>query len=361
MIHDDAVTVSVAVMTHPRRLAAAERLAAHHPELGLEIVVDPEPESGTSLSAALAAWSRADPTATHHLVLQDDVILCENFAEQLLYAVRSHPAAAISLFAEWGSRSATTVRLAAVRGQNAALAADPFTPTQALVLPTEWAAKFAAESVGEHGPDDVVMRRFLGTHKVPSIVTAPNLVDHDDRPSLTGNGFQGPRRSVWFAAHADLRAGAGGIAGDDLDQLPHVDWWRLVAEWFRCDPASEPGWFGAPLAERLPPELSAEVLHARYTEDLRRIDRDGALRETLTDIVLFELWRGYFALGLGAHTDPDLVAERLSAPGRSALATAFPGALRRCLAPETLDRLTPAGTELVIAAVLSAVRDTTAS
>lgn len=357
MIRDAAATVSVAVMTHPHRLSAAKRLAVRHPELNLRIVLDPEPESGTSLSAARAAWAAADPRASHHLVLQDDVILCQNFAEQLLSAIRAHPGAAISLFAEWGSRSATMVRLAALRGRSAAATADPFTPTQALVLPAQVAAKFAAAAADEQGPDDVVIRRFLRAHAVPSIVTAPNLVDHDDRPSLTGNGFQGPRSSVWFEPHADLDPATAHVAGHELDRLPHVDWWRLVAEWFPCGPAAEPGWFGTPLAEHLAPEFSGPALHSRYAGQLGDIDADGVLRETLTDIVLFELWQGYFALGLLADTAPDLAAARLArAPARNAFATAFPGALRRCLAPEALQRLAPAGADLLTAAVLTGVR-----
>lgn len=355
MIRDGSLAVSAAVMTHPLREAEVRHFVARHPELDLRIVVDPEPGRGHSLGTALLAWSMVEPGASHHLVLQDDVVLCEGFAGLMFAAVRTHPRAAVSMFAEWGSRAGGLVRLAVLRGQRYAAVADPYIPTQALVLPAAQAAGFAEKGHAESAPDDIALLRHLRRTGTAGVVVAPNLVQHEDKPSLTGNMFQGPRLSACFVpepAAGLLAAAEPAVAGAELDFLPHTSCMRMVGEWFYCGPDEEAVWTGSRLAGRLPPCLDAGGLRARYTGHLAQSDPREAIRSTLSDTVLFEVWLTYFTLGLVSGVAPADVADRSSDPlWRAALATALPGVFRRCLPAPILDRLGPYASDLFELAV----------
>jgi hypothetical protein len=347
VIRDGELAVSAAVMAHPDREKAARRLVERHPELGLRVALDPEPGRPHSLSAALAAWSMVEPGASHHLVIQDDVVLCENFAERLSAAVRARPHAAVSLFAEWGSRSADLARLALLRGQRYAAVADPYTPTQALVLPAPKAVEFVRRARKETEPDDIAMYRYLRSSATPSVVTAANLVQHEDWPSLTGNGFQGPRLSVCFVPGADSADLLPTVAGAELDYVPHVSWMRLLGEWFYCGPEGDLDWSGHALTQRFPSALDLSWVRTRYAEQIERTDQHASLRAALSDTVLFEVWLSCFALGLISGVEPAEVDARGCDPlWRAALGTVFPGAFRRYLPAAALDRLGPVSAEL---------------
>jgi hypothetical protein len=138
-------------MTHPSREADVRRLVELHPELDLRVAVDPEPGRGHSLGTALLAWSMVKPGATHHLVLQDDIVFCERFVELMFTAVRTHTDAAVSLFAEWGARAGDLVRLALLRGQGYAAVADR-RAALATVLPGAFRRYLPAPVLDRLGP-----------------------------------------------------------------------------------------------------------------------------------------------------------------------------------------------------------------
>ncbi|MEU8197939.1 hypothetical protein AB0C10_29585 [Microbispora amethystogenes] len=349
MIRAGELAISVAAMAHPSRAEAVRKMVDAHPELGIRVVFDPEPDRGGTLATALAAWSAVEPGATHHLVVQDDILFCDDFARLLCAAVAARPDSAISLFAEWGSRTAFMIRIAALRGAAFAAVADPYVPTQALVLPADHARALTRHVTGGTDPDDIAIHRHLRRTGVPSVVTVPNLVEHADRPSLTGNGFQGLRHSACFLQTPPFSSPAPEAAGTDLAFVPHLSWMRLVAEWFPCGPDDEPGWTGIPLAHRLPEKVTMEDLRRRFADHLHE---GGPLRAALTDIVLFEFWLSGFAVGLAAGIPPDDVAAVADDPvRRTALSSAFAGGFRRYLPLAVLRELDEAAFRLFLVAV----------
>lgn len=193
------------VMTHPRRWAEAEALRARHPELALDIVVDPDPGSPPSaLRTARLAWQAVTPEATHHLVLQDDAILSPDFLGSLSRAVAHAPDRPLALFVEWGCRTAAAVRLTALLGLSSTDVLEAYVPTVALVLPADLARRFDAyveELHGQDGPDDTVLADYLRTVGVIPHVVVPNLVQHGIGPSLVDNGADGLRRAACFHPH----------------------------------------------------------------------------------------------------------------------------------------------------------------
>jgi hypothetical protein len=184
------IRVSTVVMAHPDRRDQAERLRREHPELDIEIVFDPNPgRKAATLRTAKLAWSRVREGASHHLVLQEDVELCEDFANAMIQALRVAPAGAISFFASWAMSTAQAVRLAAFAGASWTPVVDPWIPTQALVLPAPLARRFAAhaERYSDDKPDNRVMAEFLAEHGLTAYVSIPNLVEHGSAKSLLLN------------------------------------------------------------------------------------------------------------------------------------------------------------------------------
>ncbi|MFE3769224.1 hypothetical protein [Streptomyces sp. NPDC059122] len=188
-------------MTHPKRRAAAERLARSAPPGALHVVMDPDPAGKPSvLRTALCAWEAIEDGATHQLVVQDDMILSDTFFARARMAIAEMPHAALALFALWDSRNGAAVRFGALTGARWVGAVNEYFPCVAIILPREVASGFAAFGRRhlDSWPDDILMNRYLRAHGIPSYVSVPSLAEHEDHGSISGNAFRGPRRSVCF-------------------------------------------------------------------------------------------------------------------------------------------------------------------
>ncbi|MCZ0975011.1 hypothetical protein O1L55_34695 [Streptomyces albulus] len=208
-------------MTHPKRRAAAERLARSAPPGALHVVMDPDPAGKPSvLRTALCAWEAIEDGATHQLVVQDDMILSDTFFERARLAIAEMPHAALALFALWDSRNGAAVRFGALAGARWVGAVNEYFPCVAIILPREVAAGFAAFGRRhlDSWPDDILMNRYLRANGIPAYVSVPSLAEHEDHGSISGNAFRGPRRSVCFVPR-DV-PGREGARLTDLRVLP---------------------------------------------------------------------------------------------------------------------------------------------
>ncbi len=230
--------------------------------ISYEHTVDPHP---TAWQSAAAAWSGVADSATHHLVVQDDVELCANFVDVVHEAARMFPDCAVSFFAEWGCKTASLIRVAALMGAGWVEGVDKYVHTQVLLLPAA-----AARALGRHlsahddhsEPEDVLVLRFLRQEGLRHLVPSPNLAQHRDLPSLTGNTWQGPRLSVQYDPAGALPPGA---TVEGVPVLPFYQWragktWLLVRngtdadEWHResLSPVLKGlGWSGANTVDTL--------------------------------------------------------------------------------------------------------------
>ncbi|WP_405708480.1 MULTISPECIES: NAD-dependent epimerase/dehydratase family protein [unclassified Streptomyces] len=188
-------------MTHPKRRAAAEKLALSAPSGLLRVVMDPDPTGTPSvLRTALAAWSAIEDGATHQLVIQDDMLLSDSFFDRVRCAIEELPDSALALFALWDSRNGAAVRFGAMAGARWVGSVNEYFPCVAIVLPRRVAEGFVAYGRERLGgwPDDILMYRYLCANGVSRHVAVPNLAEHEDRGSISGNAFRGPRRSVCY-------------------------------------------------------------------------------------------------------------------------------------------------------------------
>ncbi|MCJ1677929.1 NAD(P)-dependent oxidoreductase [Streptomyces sp. APSN-46.1] len=200
-------------MAHPKRMEEARRLAEADPRGRILVTTDPDPDGRpTALRTALVSWGCVAPDATHHLVLQDDVVLAEGFYEHAERAAAAAPAGeAISFYGGWEARNGAVARLAALTGATWAYTLQEHVPCQALMLPAQLAREYG-EFQEKHGggwPYDVVVQRFLNERGVPVRFCTPSTVQHDVLPSLAGNSYHGFRQATWFERTAPRDAGAG--------------------------------------------------------------------------------------------------------------------------------------------------------
>ncbi|MGP4112723.1 hypothetical protein ACTWP5_17670 [Streptomyces sp. 4N509B] len=360
-------------MTHQLRLPMAERLRdqlrRRHPGLQVRVACDTAPpgERG-SLRSAQLAWSAAGRDATHHVVLQDDVRLPGDFLGALHAVVACRPDEVTSLFVEWGAWTASVVRLAALTGAGWAEVVDDYVPTQAVVMPAA-----VARAVGEHlrgelsggAPDDVALHRhLLATGRVPH-VAVPNLVEHRDAASLTGNHPHGLRCAACWLGDAPAGGVDTGRAVTGVDAVPVMAWWGRPGCYVRMRDATAPegwrkvpalpalAWFG--LSEREVGEAGAAAVNG---PDRATVAARGLLGEEL----LFELWLAAFLLGVrAAQLTPAsgpagaarAVAARVDTPlARRALTTMPLGAVRNLVPRHRLARAAAVLTPLVRRAVL---------
>nr|MBA2559649.1 hypothetical protein [Propionibacteriales bacterium] len=270
-------------------------------------VTDPLPSGPpTVLRTALAAWEAIPPSATHHLIVQDDMRLSATLFQRARLAIEARPDAALGLFSLWDSRNGGAVRLGALNGARWVAAVTEYTPCAALILPSAVAAGYV-DYVRSHPwtwPEDIMMSRFLRSAKVPCLIAVPNLAEHDDIPSIAGNSFRGPRRSACFLPSD--RPGNEDRVHTDMPVVPFFK--NRTAQCIVRIERSEPvRWLHLETADH----LSGSGVPDR---DLR--PRLGRLTNGLDPQALLGTWLTAYALGrqtsnTGRDVDPAVVTEAL--------------------------------------------------
>lgn len=334
--------VSVSVMAHPRRAAAARDIARACGTLPARVVLDPEPGGPPStVRTARLAWRPWSPGATHHLVLQDDVTLPPDLDRHVLAAVTAQPDAALSFFSEWGSFTSHALRIGAYGGYPWVRQPDTYLATQALVLPVGHAEALAGHlgTADLTEPDDHVVHRYASAAGLPHLVSNPNLVEHDAGSSLIGNGEMGARRAtVPLAAEAPLPPSWWrGDALTSLTRVPSVFWRDPVPSSYEQGPDAGAAWTLAP---------ARRTFGTQHDEVTGRVH--ALLRSALDGPGGADLLEGPVGAALPgvAVVTAAQVAVARSLRARPASATAAAGATQaaRTVAPGALRRLDPRGT-----------------
>ncbi|TDC99483.1 hypothetical protein E1292_31620 [Nonomuraea deserti] len=345
----DGIRLSVVVMTHRDRLPLAERLAGACPELGMRIVLDPRPDGPPgSFRTARAAWSAVLPAATHHLVLQDDVELCRGFSSALHSVISARPRDAISLFTEWGSRTSHGLRIAALTGRAWAQVTDTYVPSQGLVLPAGVARSadaHLARAEAEGEPDDMALLTYLDRAGIECHACVPNLLEHQDVPSLVGNNEMGVRSSVCYFADgpdaAELSLFAQGDSMSDIDFIPYFSWTEGSAHFCVRAPEGAAEWHRVPALRVFAARgVHRDRLAEAFGETMAGLEAEELLRERISPILLHQLWLTGVAHGLRiAELTGTTTISPNSRAARRAVGTMGAGALRRFVPPQHMPGL----------------------
>ncbi|MFI8313154.1 hypothetical protein ACIGBK_21265 [Streptomyces microflavus] len=347
------VRISVSIMTHPRRLALAEELREQLSELTPRIVVDPDPDGPpTAVRTAAAAWSSAPVGATHHLVLQDDLLPSKEFLAVLTEEVRSASACCLSLYAGWSKRIGAAARLAAVAGKRRFVIEESFIPAPALLLPADLARDAGAyldSRMADAGlGDSTLLRDFLQERGTEVQALTASLVQHDVRGSaslLAQSAAKGIRRVACF------RDDVGGTV--DLDGLlvrqPALAYVAPDSRRAVVDVALPDGsWKSSPAAAWLEDRGLRSVLPPSRAEAIRAAG--GEVIATPED--LREAWLATFCMGLLAGP----AGRSRTSVGSVALRTLLPGAFRMGLSDRDVTMLADTGGPLLDDALESSQR-----
>ncbi len=200
----DRIRISVVIMHHPARRDRIPALLEACSPLTPRVINDPRPAGPPSpLRTAKLAWAAIADDATHHVVLQDDVIPIRGFAQHLTRAIASRPRHAITLCVHWKSpQNSYYVRRAAAAGAPwALLSRTEWTPTLGLVLPIADARELSAylsRLPDELVDDDCNVTPFCNERGLTVLATVPHLLEHGDGPSLSGYDCEGDRYATVF-------------------------------------------------------------------------------------------------------------------------------------------------------------------
>lgn len=213
-------SVSVAVMAHPDRRAFVDELVTALHRVNTRVVWDQRGNEWDTGRRALLAYA---PWATHHLVIQDDAIVCEDLVAGVTKALAHVPSdALLSLYLGRSTPFPHHVTALAARARGEAvswLAIGGLYWGVAVVVPTALIGDLVAwcdRSATGIPNYDRLISRWLERRPARCWYTWPSLVDHRDAPSLLpGHGRRAPGR----VAHEFL--------GTDRSALD-VDWSRGV-------------------------------------------------------------------------------------------------------------------------------------
>ena len=191
-----SVELSVAIMAHPSRkdrIPAIEKLLLPYAETRVEL---DENDEGP-WAVAKRCWEGTPENATHSMILQDDVLLCQDFYVGACRAIRHRPASPLAFYAN--SKSVDEAReqgraWARVSGMWGVAQCLPAPYVKALLC---WATNALndpdyADNVDTHGipGDDWFLSRFLKKAKLKTWATVPSLVEH----GLPKNSLMGHRQ-----------------------------------------------------------------------------------------------------------------------------------------------------------------------
>jgi hypothetical protein len=172
-------------------------------------VTDPDPHARlrSSWRTHRACIESLPDDATHLLVVQDDALPCDRFADRTLELVDARRDRVIALFVPGLSHLARPATIARKRGAAwMDLPAASLIPLVAVVYPADF-----ARGIPEYADrrrltvkraDDAVVAQYAKAHRVQAGAPLPNLVEHlDGVPSAMrmrhGTGAA-HRLSVWF-------------------------------------------------------------------------------------------------------------------------------------------------------------------
>ncbi len=194
------------IQHHPSRAHLLPALLAALP--GAQVIADPDPgnrrrSAWRSYQACLEAL---EPDASHLLIVQDDAIVCRDFAAALPLLIAARPDDLLCLFAPGAGSHRKRVLQACAAGERWAELdpRQPFIPLVAAVWPRALAERFLA-----YGPafrptdtsDDGNAWRWAKAEGVRTFACVPSLVEHPDREvSAVGKASFGGRNPARVAA-----------------------------------------------------------------------------------------------------------------------------------------------------------------
>tara|TARA_R110000787_G_scaffold114837_1_gene224665 strand:- start:2446 stop:3129 length:684 start_codon:yes stop_codon:yes gene_type:complete len=185
--------LSITIMAVPEREEWVRDLQR---QIGQRVPVSWDHAKRGPWGAAEQAWRTVKGGATHHLVLQDDAIVCRDFIRSCEAALDAVPSAPVAFYA-----NRKVIEEARAAGSSWAITKF-MTWGVATCLPVWLIPKFLdwqkKNIVPDLRSDDFRLNSFFEEYYYPVHCPAPSLVDHRDGPSVAGNHPPMRRVARWF-------------------------------------------------------------------------------------------------------------------------------------------------------------------
>lgn len=195
--------LDIRIMASPKREAMAKRLANILSLSTEQITWDDRPKGGDAMYTARKTWLHAMPEkATHRLVIQDDVIPCDNFVNICEQIIQAHPKAVFAL---------TTFMYSIYAQMEQDTPYFPVTsvfPACAIILPKEYIKPWIEWcDEGNHPEsalhDSHMIRLWCEEKYIQVLSTVPQIADHRDDETLLPCVYDDVRRSCMFSQHPE--------------------------------------------------------------------------------------------------------------------------------------------------------------
>lgn len=209
-------SISAAIMAHPDRSRFVTELRSKL-DRDVPVVWDERNDRWDTGSRAMAVY---DPTATHHLVLQDDAVIPHDLLAGLEKALARVPdEAALCLYFGKVKRSRTSIWriINRTRADTSWVVTTHLNWGVGIVLPTRHIKEMLswANMRSDIANYDIRIGRWLQHNRIPVYYPWPSLVDHRNSPSLVpGRNGRGRRAYAFIGENAsalDFKADGGTI------------------------------------------------------------------------------------------------------------------------------------------------------
>lgn len=192
------------VQASPGREEAQGRLLGQLPEAELFVDDGSDVEGWSGITGPWRGYVKCltDPVGTHLVVIQEDAVLCREFAATCERVAEAHPTVPVCLFVPGvlGETSRLIWRAQRSSKHVCNLAFRDLMPVVAVLWPVEkaqhvleWASRTDIAGVRRpYASDDAVCGAWRRSTKQTVLCTVPSLVEHpDDIPSTWGSRAKG--------------------------------------------------------------------------------------------------------------------------------------------------------------------------
>jgi len=185
-------------MAHPKRKALVDSLLSQLKPLSIGIAWD---EKNNIWDTCRRAWMLFDIKADWHLVIQDDVILCNNFVAKVIELINNHCGNNNIFSLYLGNREKFRKDVNRLRLKGGLIVKKNIHHEIALIFPTNKIIEMINYCDSLNPIDDKVINRFVTQNNLDVFIPLPTLINHRnniDSLHTLNKSQMSIRKSIWF-------------------------------------------------------------------------------------------------------------------------------------------------------------------
>lgn len=175
-------TVDIRIMASPKRKEKVERLLESLKLPESQVAWDDRPEGGDAMYTARKTWLSPIPDwATHRVVLDDDVLVCDNFLNIVEQIAATHPDCAVGLCNFVGRTNYLDLSTPYFR-THSMCGCGIMLPKPIIEPCMEYIDEFPDSELKKI--DDYMISKYCFESKITMLTVLPTIIQHPDEDSL---------------------------------------------------------------------------------------------------------------------------------------------------------------------------------